>query len=59
MLALDKSAKEFKKDDFPYQLSAHDMKSLNFVIEEIQKQRPLVETIECLNDKFLTDKEWK
>ena len=56
MLQLEKTIKIFKKDDFPYQLSPYDIRAINTVVDIIQKQKPLVETLECLNDKFLTDK---
>ena len=44
-MGLEKLAKDFKKEDFPYQLSNHDLKSITYVIESTQKQKPLVETI--------------
>jgi len=45
MLALEKTVKKFKNEDFPYQLNNNDMKSISYVLEVIQKQKPLVETI--------------
>jgi hypothetical protein len=56
---LEKHIKTHSADDEEFKVQRSDTNVLYDVLIEAKKLKPLIETVECLRDKSLLEKEWK
>lgn len=56
MVGLQKQLDKNKENDTKYHFSNHDCFAVQNVLEKVEILKPVIETIECLNDAVLGDK---